>query len=393
MELTPRLVPWISWEEWRSVHSALFDSAPATRQWGLEAVALWRARGRLPHAIDSTASLIEVVLWDSDSSSFRSVNELRLQYSMVIIRAVNGAFFLSDQAALVATTFTTCIHFVPGLVDPSQQSFFADSVLTLATRIDIPAWIVELRHDATHNALPNLSVLRSAANHMLGWLEQHYWNQQLVHLESLSSLCLPKSERRRVLRDKSDEDAAVSVSFKDCCPSLLLDLLLTPFLDTILQSIPPLRTSLSAQAKRFSSSMKAQRRQWLGTIKSACRDVPGFAISLIIRILLSAVDLLVAQEHAIRCQNSNSSSSTSRMRGISFQKVLTVEKLQWRLQVGCYWISLLSRECLVTSMGSIQISRMLGYQVMNDDLLCIWNSYLLLIFYFTSRLSLWQIEF
>ena len=153
---------------------------------------MWRERGRLPHAIDITASIVEVVLHDHGPTniqiqlkySLRSEHELRLQYSIVIVRAVNG------------------------LVDPSQQSYFADSVLSLASRIDIPgirtrffiyewwmnscitffrtAWIVELRHDATHNNLPPLSVLRSASRHMLTWLQKNYWMQQIVHLQSLS---------------------------------------------------------------------------------------------------------------------------------------------------------------------------------------------------------------
>jgi ribosomal biogenesis protein LAS1 len=75
---------------------------------------------------------------------------------------------------------------VNGLVDPSQQSYYADSVLSLALKIGIPAWIVEIRHDATHNALPPLAVLRNAAAQMLQWLGVNYWQQQILHLETLS---------------------------------------------------------------------------------------------------------------------------------------------------------------------------------------------------------------
>ena len=142
MEVTPRLVPWLGWQEWQAVSHALFDEN-GNRQWGLEAIALWRLRGRIPHAVDITSSLIEIIMLDDDSQSLRTQYEMRLQYSIIVVRAVNG------------------------LVDPSQQSYFADSVMSLASKIDIPGWIVELRHDATHNALPSLSILRSAAQHML----------------------------------------------------------------------------------------------------------------------------------------------------------------------------------------------------------------------------------
>ena len=154
MEVTPRLVPWLDWGEWQAVYHSLFD-ADCNYPWGLEAIDLWRLRGRLPHAIDITASLVETIIQDSRNN--RSEHEMRMLYGIVVVRTVNG------------------------LVDPSQQSYYADSVLSLASKIDIPGWIVELRHDATHNVLPSLSILRSAAQHMLQWLHQHYWLQQMVH--------------------------------------------------------------------------------------------------------------------------------------------------------------------------------------------------------------------
>ena len=76
-------------------------------------------------------------------TSQRSETELRLSYSIIIVRAVNG------------------------LVDPSQQGYFADSVASLAQRIGLPAWFVELRHDATHQQLPSLTMLRTAAQHLV----------------------------------------------------------------------------------------------------------------------------------------------------------------------------------------------------------------------------------
>jgi len=72
--------------------------------------------------------------------------ELQLSYSMVIVRAVNG------------------------LVDGNQQGIYANSVLSLAEKIGLPGWIVELRHDSTHNQVPSLSVLRSAAHYLMDWL-------------------------------------------------------------------------------------------------------------------------------------------------------------------------------------------------------------------------------
>lgn len=95
-----------------------------------------------------------------------SVGELQLLYSMVVIRAVNG------------------------LVDCNQQGVFASSILSLAERIGLPAWIVELRHDSTHNQLPSLSVLRAASRYLLTWFRLNYWDPQQARLEELTRCCL-----------------------------------------------------------------------------------------------------------------------------------------------------------------------------------------------------------
>lgn len=82
------------------------------------------------------------------------------------------------------------VRAVNGLVDCNQQGVFASSVLSLAERIGLPAWIVELRHDSTHNQLPSLSVLRSAARYLLTWFRLNYWDPQQARLEERTRCCL-----------------------------------------------------------------------------------------------------------------------------------------------------------------------------------------------------------
>ena len=89
-------------------------------------------------------------------------------------------------------------RFVNGLVDASQISGRLQSVSTVAESLNIPLWIVDLRHAATHEHLPSLSLLKSAAQlvcifclepslHMVAnvimyqamrWLDDHYWSRQ-----------------------------------------------------------------------------------------------------------------------------------------------------------------------------------------------------------------------
>lgn len=150
----------------------------------IQMVSVWRARcsTHLPHAVDTMGYLSELVLrdyyvnilaatkirqtkasdgTDADSSSpaediinlpFRAIGcmELRLAYSAAIIRGVNG------------------------LTDAALNPYKAQSVHTLACKLDLPNWLVNVRHDASHNELPTLSCLRICATTLLQWLNDRY---------------------------------------------------------------------------------------------------------------------------------------------------------------------------------------------------------------------------
>ncbi|ETK75020.1 hypothetical protein F441_18699 [Phytophthora nicotianae CJ01A1] len=155
-------LPWLDWAEWQEVHVGLFSSDPFAQQRVVSRVASWRSRVQLPVAINATAQLVELQLHESMAQhhhhavgvSSRSHMELSLLYASVIVRCVNG------------------------LVDGSQKGAYATAVSTLAQRIGIPLWIVDLRHESSHNQLPSLPVLRFAAQHLLAWLRSNYWGAQ-----------------------------------------------------------------------------------------------------------------------------------------------------------------------------------------------------------------------
>uniref|UniRef100_M4B3P6 Uncharacterized protein n=1 Tax=Hyaloperonospora arabidopsidis (strain Emoy2) TaxID=559515 RepID=M4B3P6_HYAAE len=155
-------VPWLAWTEWQDVHEGLFSSDPYAQQRSISRVTAWRSRMQLPVAINATAQLVELQLHESMAQhhhhaigvSSRSHMELSLLYANVIVRCVNG------------------------LVDSAQKGAYASAVSTLAQRIGIPLWVVDLRHESTHNQLPSLPVLRFAARHLLAWLRANYWGAQ-----------------------------------------------------------------------------------------------------------------------------------------------------------------------------------------------------------------------
>lgn len=88
------------------------------------------------------------------------------------------------------------VRAVNGLVDPSQQGYFADSVMSIASKIGLPTWLVDLRHDATHSHLPSLSLLRSGAVNLLMWYRVHYWAKQEAFLQDQSQLFFRRTSAR-----------------------------------------------------------------------------------------------------------------------------------------------------------------------------------------------------
>ncbi|KAF9960442.1 rRNA-processing protein las1 [Mortierella alpina] len=158
----PKLVPWHSPAEFIQVHQWFYpptmdDGTPDIRaqECALRRVKAWEARGKLPHAIDSTAAFMQVVIRDWTQTC--SDQDLRMMYSMVFIRFVNG------------------------YVDAFQSSKSAKSIAYLAVeKVGMPIWFVELRHTATHDYLPSLTILRSATNQALAWINDNYWIPQLV---------------------------------------------------------------------------------------------------------------------------------------------------------------------------------------------------------------------
>lgn len=62
-----------------------------------------------------------------------------------------------------------------GLLDSHQESKYKVSMYTQAQKLGLPALFVDIRHEATHGDVPNLTNLRSAAQRALKWLWDDYW--------------------------------------------------------------------------------------------------------------------------------------------------------------------------------------------------------------------------
>lgn len=62
-----------------------------------------------------------------------------------------------------------------GLLDGQQDKQRKQSMYSLAKTVGLPATFVELRHQSTHEQLPSLAQLRSAAKKALLWIWDYYW--------------------------------------------------------------------------------------------------------------------------------------------------------------------------------------------------------------------------
>ncbi|CAM9335372.1 unnamed protein product, partial [Ectocarpus sp. 13 AM-2016] len=163
----PRMIPWRDWDEWYRVKALLFSPEPYLRSQGVQHVAVWQSRERIPHAVETTSQLVEVRLNDVGAAGGggltfhggrRSEEELRLIYSAVVVRAVNG------------------------LTGHEQKAAYATPVSSLAREIGLPTWIVDIRHEAAHKQLPGIVTLRLAADFLMDYLWRRHWSPQAEHL-------------------------------------------------------------------------------------------------------------------------------------------------------------------------------------------------------------------
>ncbi|KAJ4476611.1 Las1-like-domain-containing protein [Lentinula aciculospora] len=147
----PRRVPWASMAELDEICAAIYaaESDADSKVFAINRLVAWKAITSLPQAIESTLSLLTVIVQDDCSNTSSLV--LRQSYSAAVIRMVNG------------------------LVDPLQFGVYARSIAAIAAQLGLPAWLVELRHAATHEDLPSLELLREAAHQSMTWLLRNYW--------------------------------------------------------------------------------------------------------------------------------------------------------------------------------------------------------------------------
>jgi hypothetical protein len=219
-----RTTPWADSQEWLEVFTKLYSPEDQQKLLGVRRVKAWANRAKLPQSVEATANLVEVGLQDQRNSTC-SERELSLLICMALIRFVNG------------------------VVDAAQKGNVAASALGIAEQLDLPIWLVEIRHQATHDRIPPISQLRPARLRALEWLRVQYWEVQATAVQDteetlLGLLTAYHDTRRGILMNGENGTAKLqkllhsltSMLTSDNYPGLLFPALLQPGLLVSLDS-------------------------------------------------------------------------------------------------------------------------------------------------------------
>lgn len=156
-----RLVPWSSNEEWKFCYRLIMEDKNYQR--AIDLLSLWKQRcSHLPVAVESTLLFLQAFMSDQETVA-NGKESGRSLYSMFIIRFING------------------------FADQQQNQQFAQSVTMICERLGIPRWLVDLRHECTHERIPSYEVVFNASMIAFDWLKENYWRN---HYEFLSRLKL-----------------------------------------------------------------------------------------------------------------------------------------------------------------------------------------------------------
>ena len=118
---------------------------------------IWSARTeKISWAIDSTRNILACKKYAAGSGS---ENFCQIIYKNILTSAI--------------------IRFVALAIEKLYNKHKTTASMTfLAEKLNIPEWIVEVRHECGHGEMPSLVVLEEAVDFCFGWLKEKYWELQ-----------------------------------------------------------------------------------------------------------------------------------------------------------------------------------------------------------------------
>ncbi|XP_026534366.1 ribosomal biogenesis protein LAS1L [Notechis scutatus] len=218
------VVPWQSKAEWDQVMVGLYCEDCQTQRDALDRVSVWKSRfgSKMPLAVECTADLIRCKLLDA--SGVLKSHELILTYGLALVRFLN-------------------------LITERKQKKITIPLRHLAKELNIPTWIVDLRHDLTHGTLPQLVTCRKGKKFKTDILDkaQEVYEHHLAVLRQQPDV----NQACRIWNIATSEVEWVVAQMKDLlqenrevvAETLLEDGFLIPTADTLqILNIPPQET-------------------------------------------------------------------------------------------------------------------------------------------------------
>uniref|UniRef100_A0A8C0TB95 LAS1 like ribosome biosis factor n=2 Tax=Canis lupus familiaris TaxID=9615 RepID=A0A8C0TB95_CANLF len=95
------------------------------------------------------------------------------------------------------------------LISERKTKFVKLPLKFLAQEVNIPDWIVELRHELTHKKMPHLNDCRRGCYFVLDWLQKTYWCRQLEN--SLRDTWELEEDREDTDEEDQEEDKNIVV--------------------------------------------------------------------------------------------------------------------------------------------------------------------------------------
>ncbi|RMY93090.1 hypothetical protein D0862_09324 [Hortaea werneckii] len=152
------------------------------RRHAVDRILAWKLRGNLPHAVESTALLVDAILHhhqqqQQPQSPPPTATTPTTNTSTPYPHATQAPASTFAIRAVYSAAFT---RFVTGFCDIGRSrtnGLTPASMLEIARQISMPGAFVGLRHEATHEELPALGRLVGAVAEALEWLWGVYWSR------------------------------------------------------------------------------------------------------------------------------------------------------------------------------------------------------------------------
>lgn len=178
----------------------------------IEAVArvnIWTFKSsKVPPAVISTADLTDSMLkyeqmtQSADSNSYRAV---QFMFAFAFLRFVN-AFVDRDVAR--AATMSLAVSEDDVEEERNVKSVSDSSMYAHAAAIAMPSRFVDLRHRVSHGDLPDILVLKKAAEEALAWLWDRWWKSNALGDPSTALHRFEDRKQRRLQLQRIETESA-----------------------------------------------------------------------------------------------------------------------------------------------------------------------------------------